>query len=112
AELAEARHPLEAAAAELTEVRTRTADEFSAAVSEELAALSMPKARVAFEITSREPAAHGAADVRMTFAAHDSSAPDDIGRIASGGEHSRALLAIAVVRARGACIPAYLLHER
>src|SRR5699024_8381535 len=79
-----ARHTHEAAASYLTEILTRTADEFSAAVSEELAALSMPKARVAFEITAREPAAHGADDVRMTFAAHDSSVPDDIGRIASG----------------------------
>src|SRR5699024_797526 len=60
AELDDARHTREAAASELTEIRTRTADEFSAAVSEELAAPSMPKARVAFEIAAREPAAHGA----------------------------------------------------
>ena len=111
AELDEARHTLEAAAAELTGIRTRTADEFSAAVSEELAALSMPKARVAFEITSREPAAHGADDVRMTFAAHDSSVPDDIGRIASGGELSRVMLAIEVVRAAGESIPTYVFDE-
>ena len=97
--------------AELTEIRTRTADEFSAAVSEELAALSMPKARVAFEITAREPAAHGADDVRMTFAAHDSSVPDDIGRIASGGELSRVMLAIEVVRAAGESIPTYVFDE-
>src|SRR5699024_1272421 len=107
----EALHTHESAPSELTDIRTRTADEFSAAVSEELAALSMPKARVAFEITAREPAAYGADDVRMTFAAHDSSVPDDIGRIASGGELSRVMLAIEVVRAAGESIPTYVFDE-
>src|SRR5699024_3568444 len=80
-------------------------------VSEELAALSMPKARVAFAITAREPAADGADDVRMPFAAHASSVPDDIGRIASGGELSRVMLAIEVVRAAGESIPTYVFDE-
>src|SRR5699024_11514124 len=69
------------------------------------------KARVAIASTAREPAAHGADDVRMTCAAHDSSVPDDIGRIASGGELSRVMLAIEVVRAAGESIPTYGFDE-
>ncbi|UVI34694.1 DNA repair protein RecN [Brevibacterium spongiae] len=111
AELDEARSAMEEAASALTEIRTATATEFSAAVSEELTALSMPKATVAFELTPREPATHGADEVRLTFAAHESSTPDDIGKIASGGELSRVMLAIEVVRAASESIPTYVFDE-
>ncbi|MGO0605389.1 DNA repair protein RecN [Brevibacterium linens] len=111
AELDQARETMEAAASALTEIRKSTADEFSAAVSEELAALSMPKASVAFEISEREPTTHGADEVRLTFAAHESSLPDDIAKIASGGELSRVMLAIEVVRAASESIPTYVFDE-
>ncbi|WP_166972451.1 DNA repair protein RecN [Brevibacterium atlanticum] len=111
AELEEARAAMEEAASALTTIRTATAEKFSADVSEELAALSMPKATVAFEITAREPTSHGADEVRLTFAAHESSTPDDIGRIASGGELSRVMLAIEVVRAASESIPTYVFDE-
>ena len=111
AELDQARTEMEEAAAALTEIRTATAQEFSQAVSEELAALSMPKASVDFELTPREPTSHGADEVRLTFAAHASSTPDDIGKIASGGELSRVMLAIEVVRAASESIPTYVFDE-
>ena len=111
AELDQARTVMEEAAAALTEIRTATAQEFSQAVSEELAALSMPKASVDFELTPREPTSHGADEVRLTFAAHASSTPDDIGKIASGGELSRVMLAIEVVRAASESIPTYVFDE-
>lgn len=111
AELDSARETMEAAASALTEIRKATADEFSAAVSEELTALSMPKAAVAFEISAREPTTHGADEVRLTFAAHESSIPDDIAKIASGGELSRVMLAIEVVRASSESIPTYVFDE-
>ncbi|WP_210602507.1 DNA repair protein RecN [Brevibacterium oceani] len=111
AELTEARAAMDEAASALTTIRTATAEKFSQDVSEELAALSMPKAAVAFEITEREPTSHGADDVRLTFAAHESSTPDDIGKIASGGELSRVMLAIEVVRAASESIPTYVFDE-
>ncbi|WP_436326265.1 DNA repair protein RecN [Brevibacterium sp. FAM 27836] len=111
AELDQARTEMEEAAAALSEIRTATAQEFSQAVSEELAALSMPKASVDFELTPREPTSHGADEVRLTFAAHASSTPDDIGKIASGGELSRVMLAIEVVRAASESIPTYVFDE-
>ncbi|WP_181273290.1 DNA repair protein RecN [Brevibacterium oceani] len=111
AELTEARAAMDEAASALTTIRTATAQKFSQDVSEELAALSMPKAAVAFEITEREPTSHGADEVRLTFAAHESSTPDDIGKIASGGELSRVMLAIEVVRAASESIPTYVFDE-
>ncbi len=111
AELTAAEEAMRAKADALTEIRTRTAERFSAAVSAELAALSMPKAEVRFELSAREPAAHGCDEVRLLFAPHDSSTGDDIGRIASGGELSRVMLAIEVVRAAGERIPTYVFDE-
>ncbi|RBP61878.1 DNA replication and repair protein RecN [Brevibacterium sanguinis] len=111
AELSAAEEAMRTAAGALTEVRLRTAEKFSAAVSAELAALSMPKAEVRFELTDREPAPHGCDDVRLLFAPHDSSTGDDIGKVASGGELSRVMLAIEVVRAAGDRIPTYVFDE-
>lgn len=111
AELNAAEDAMTTAGRALTEIRSTTAESFSRAVSAELAALSMPKAQVTFELTEREPASHGCDDVRLTFAPHDSSAGDDIGKIASGGELSRVMLAIEVVRAAGEAIPTYVFDE-
>ncbi len=97
--------------AALSALRRSTAESFSAAVSEELTALSMPKAQVRFEITEREPAVHGLDDIRLTFAPHDSSTGDDIAKIASGGELSRVMLAIEVVRAAEDGVPTYVFDE-
>lgn len=111
AELSAAEDAMTTAGRALSEIRSTTAESFSRAVSAELAALSMPKAQVTFELTEREPASHGCDDVRLTFAPHDSSAGDDIGKIASGGELSRVMLAIEVVRAAGEAIPTYVFDE-
>lgn len=111
AELAEAETAMRTAGTALTEIRTRTAGEFSELVSAELAALSMPKASITFELSPREPAPHGCDEVRLVFAPHDSAAGDDIGKIASGGELSRVMLAIEVVRAARDRTPTYVFDE-
>lgn len=111
AELDAAETAMREAGAALSDLRRSTAETFSAAVSEELTALSMPKAQVRFEITEREPAVHGLDDIRLTFAPHDSSTGDDIGKVASGGELSRVMLAIEVVRAAEDGVPTYVFDE-
>ena len=105
AELTGAR-PWKRAASALRDPQSR---EFSQPC-EELAALSMPKASVASDHRTRTTT-HGADEVRLTFAAHESSIPDDIGKIASGGELSRVMLAIEVVRAASESIPTYVFDE-
>ncbi|HCX85291.1 MAG TPA: DNA repair protein RecN, partial [Micrococcales bacterium] len=110
-ELEAAEAAMREAGAALSALRRSTAESFSAAVSEELTALSMPKAQVRFEITEREPAVHGLDDIRLTFAPHDSSTGDDIAKVASGGELSRVMLAIEVVRAAEDGVPTYVFDE-
>lgn len=111
AELAAAEAAMREKGLTLRALREATAQTFSAAVSRELTALSMPKAAVAFEISDREPTTHGMDDIRLTFAPHDSSPGDDIGKVASGGELSRVMLAIEVVRAAEDGVPTYVFDE-
>lgn len=111
AELAAAEAAMRETGLALRALREATAETFSAAVSRELTALSMPKAAVAFEISEREPTTHGMDDIRLTFAPHDSSPGDDIGKVASGGELSRVMLAIEVVRAAEDGVPTYVFDE-
>jgi DNA repair protein RecN (Recombination protein N) len=111
AELAAAEAAMREKGLALRALREATAETFSAAVSRELTALSMPKAAVAFEISEREPTSHGMDDIRLTFAPHDSSPGDDIGKVASGGELSRVMLAIEVVRAAEDGVPTYVFDE-
>lgn len=111
AELAAAEEAMREKGLALRALREATAETFSAAVSRELTALSMPKAAVAFEISEREPTTHGMDDIRLAFAPHDSSPGDDIGKVASGGELSRVMLAIEVVRAAEDGVPTYVFDE-
>lgn len=111
AELAAAEEAMREKGLALRALREAIAETFSAAVSRELTALSMPKAAVAFEISEREPTSHGMDDIRLTFAPHDSSPGDDIGKVASGGELSRVMLAIEVVRAAEDGVPTYVFDE-
>lgn len=111
ATVAAARERLEEAAAALRDVRTRTGEAFSQSVGEELAALAMPHASLRFAVTEAEPAAHGADDVRLLFTSHAAADPTDIGKSASGGELSRVMLAIEVVRARTESFPTFVFDE-
>ncbi|GAA4285212.1 DNA repair protein RecN [Brevibacterium daeguense] len=95
----------------LMEIRRTAAAAFAAAVSAELSALSMPRARIVFEISPAAPHALGADSVRMLFSAHDASQPGDIGRLASGGELSRVMLAIEVVKAERLTFPTFVFDE-
>ncbi|WP_035282027.1 DNA repair protein RecN [Brevibacterium album] len=106
-----ARARLEAAAEELHAVRTQAGEAFAAAVGDELSALAMPHAALSFRVERTAPAAHGADDVRLLFTSHAAAEPDDIGKTASGGELSRVMLAIEVVRARTEAFPTFVFDE-
>ncbi|WP_349828347.1 DNA repair protein RecN [Brevibacterium litoralis] len=99
--------------AALMEARRKAAKRFATAVSTELTALSMPRARIVFEIEEAGDGPHtwGTDSVRMLFSAHDAGEPGDIGRLASGGELSRVMLAIEVVKARTESFPTFVFDE-
>ena len=101
-------------AEEVSQVRRSAAVELSARVTEELAGLAMPRARLAVMVRPR-PAGeglalqvsgvptsgdrHGVDDVAFEFATHDDDEPRSLAKGASGGERSRIMLALEVVLA-------------
>lgn len=108
-EEAEAR--MREAAGVLTRAREVAAEEFARAVTVELTALAMPKATVGFVIQPAEPSPTGVDSIRMVFAAHAGSQAGDIGKLASGGELSRVMLAIEVVKAHQTTFPTFVFDE-
>ncbi|TMR07478.1 DNA repair protein RecN [Actinomadura soli] len=112
AEHAELAERLAAEAGELTEVRTRAAERFSGAVTEELTALAMPHARVSVTVTpTGEYGPHGVDEVEVRLAPHPGAKPLPLHKGASGGELSRVMLAIEVVFAGADPVPTFVFDE-
>lgn len=112
AEAEDLRGRMDAAASELTRVRTEAAERFGAAVTEELTALAMPHARVSVRITTGEEfGPHGRDEVELLLAPHPSSPPLALHKGASGGELSRVMLAIEVVFAGADPVPTFVFDE-
>jgi DNA repair protein RecN (Recombination protein N) len=111
----------------LTDARTEAAARFAEAVTEELASLAMPHARVSFAIRQTEAADEasgidiggrsvvygpsGADEVELLLAPHPGAQPRPIAKGASGGELSRVMLAVEVVFAGSDPVPTYLFDE-
>jgi DNA repair protein RecN (Recombination protein N) len=93
------------AAAELRAARIGAAEPFAAAVTAELEALAMPGAWIGVEVTPSEPGEDGADDVTMLLAANPGEPPAPLAKVASGGELSRALLAIRVASVATGAVP-------
>ncbi|MFJ8822283.1 DNA repair protein RecN [Streptomyces sp. NPDC102467] len=113
-------------AQELTNARTEAASRFAAAVTDELASLAMPHARVSFDIRQNETDAgdgveidgrsvvcgpSGVDEVELLLAPHPGAPPRPIAKGASGGELSRVMLAVEVVFAGTDPVPTYLFDE-
>ncbi|WP_093765031.1 DNA repair protein RecN [Streptomyces sp. F-7] len=111
-------------AQELSEARAEAAERFAAAVTEELASLAMPHARVSFEIRQTEDpdgvevngrtvayGPSGVDEVELLLAPHPGAPPRPIAKGASGGELSRVMLAVEVVFAGTDPVPTYLFDE-
>lgn len=112
AEHAELTERLAAEAAELSAVRARAAERFSAAVTAELTALAMPHARVEVTVAQTgEYGPHGADEVEVRLAPHPGAPPLPLHKGASGGELSRVMLAIEVVFAGADPVPTFVFDE-
>ncbi len=88
-------------AAGISSDRVAASARIAGAVQAELAALAMPHARLAFEVTRTELGPNGWDRVELVFSANPGSAPAPLGKVASGGELSRVRLALEVVLASG-----------
>ncbi|KAB8157863.1 DNA repair protein RecN [Streptomyces sp. 3MP-14] len=114
----------------LSEARSQAAKRFADAVTEELAQLAMPHARVQVAVRQTEAGPsdaaddlielhgrpvhfgpHGADEVELLLAPHPGAPPRPIAKGASGGELSRVMLAVEVVFADAAPVPTYLFDE-
>ncbi|WP_208545494.1 DNA repair protein RecN [Streptomyces sp. Tu 2975] len=111
----------------LTDARTEAAARFAEAVTEELASLAMPHARVSFAVRQTESADEAAGvevggrcvvygpsgvdEVELLLAPHPGAPPRPIAKGASGGELSRVMLAVEVVFAGTDPVPTYLFDE-
>ncbi|SDJ95936.1 DNA repair protein RecN [Streptomyces indicus] len=108
----------------LTDARAEAAERFAAAVTEELASLAMPHARVTIAIGQTEDPAGievggrtvaytstGVDEVELLLAPHPGAPPRPIAKGASGGELSRVMLAVEVVFAGSDPVPTYLFDE-
>ncbi|MFI5620043.1 DNA repair protein RecN [Streptomyces sp. NPDC051567] len=110
----------------LTDAREEAATRFASAVTQELASLAMPHARVTIDVRQTEepsgdsvevggrPVAYGpsgADEVELLLAPHPGAPPRPIAKGASGGELSRVMLAVEVVFAGSDPVPTYLFDE-
>lgn len=100
AELADLDADLAARAGRISGLRGAAAGELATAVQAELAALAMPRARLAFEVSPLpELGPQGGDQVALLFSANPGSEPAPLAKVASGGELSRVRLALEVVLA-------------
>lgn len=110
-----------AAADGLSAARKAAADELGRAISQELASLGMGGARVAVSVDAVESGGLEVQGARLTASGRDrvefliapnpGEAPRPLARVASGGELSRALLALKRVLAEGGPVGLYVFDE-
>ena len=86
----------QAAANRLSALRRAAAGKLASAVSAELAPLKMERAVFAVDVRSGDAGPDGTDDVTFAVATNPGAPPGPLGRIASGGELSRFLLALKV----------------
>ncbi|MEO0390874.1 MAG: DNA repair protein RecN [Pseudomonadota bacterium] len=89
------------AAADLRAARIKAASALDAAVTAELAPLKMERAVFTTQITDEAPGPDGTDAVQFTVATNPGAPAGPLGKIASGGELSRFLLALKVCLAQG-----------
>ena len=108
---------LKSAAGALTKKRVGGAAKLSELVTEEIHNLSMPSAALVCEVLTRngsnfsDYSATGVDDVNFLFTGHKGSSPLPLAKVASGGESSRVMLAVAVVLAQNSPIGTYIFDE-
>lgn len=91
--------------------RAKAAPAFAESVCATLARLGMPETQFEVRLTPVEPGRTGADAVEFLFTANRSTQPQPIGKIASGGELSRVMLAIKALLASRMQLPTIIFDE-
>jgi len=108
---AAAERDLSALCAELAVLRHEKAAEFSDLVEQQLRDLAMEHAVFEVSFRVKPPDASGAENVEFFFSANAGEAARPLGKIASGGEVSRVMLAIKTALAGRAGVPTLIFDE-
>ena len=98
-------------AATLTEIRRESAKKLGAAITRELAALSMPNALFRVDLLPNDPCENGNEHAIFMIRTNIGEDFQPVSRIASGGELSRIVLAIKVILARLDYVPTLIFDE-
>jgi DNA repair protein RecN (Recombination protein N) len=112
--VASSRAAYKAAAERASEAREFAARRLEKSVSAELPPLRLERARFFAEVTRLPEADWGAAgadQVRFLIATNAGQPPGPLGKIASGGELSRLMLALKVVFSAGSAVPTLVFDE-
>jgi len=100
------------AASALTTARRRTAQQLAEMVSAQLPALGIPEGRFLIALSPRdEPGATGNEDVEFRVAMNAGHEARPLARVASGGELSRVMLALASTQAAQESVPTLVFDE-
>jgi len=108
---ARAQSDLDAVAAELTTLRKEKATEFAERTQNQLRELAMERAVFSVDFQPKPADAMGADQVEFFFSANAGEPARPLGKIASGGEISRVMLAIKTAMAGRAGVPTLIFDE-
>ena len=110
-EIATAMRDADAVATQLSKRRRKAAKELAKVVSAELPALALPNAVFEISCEPGELSETGRDRVAFLFSSSRSKSAEPIGRIASGGELSRAMIAVTLALASSHDVPVLLFDE-
>jgi DNA repair protein RecN (Recombination protein N) len=102
---------LEKLANELSDSRIVVAGKLAGLISEELKQMGMPNAQLNILVNKEEITVLGQDRIEIQFTANRGQAPQDISKIASGGELSRLMLAVKSEMAKTAQLPSIIFDE-
>jgi DNA repair protein RecN (Recombination protein N) len=111
-EIAGIRVSLEAQAGTLSANRSQSISQTEKQVAELLKQVAMPNARIKIEqSTTAELNKDGKDQIGLLFSANSGHAPAPVGKVASGGELSRLMLAIKSIMAQHTSLPTLIFDE-
>jgi DNA repair protein RecN (Recombination protein N) len=110
-ELELAQSQLQKEASVLSQLRKETAKNLSPVITSELRTLGMPDASLSINISKAEPSALGQDRIEIGFTSNKGQLPQDIGKVASGGELSRLMLSVKAEIANTTKLPAIIFDE-
>lgn len=109
--LAKAREELNKNAEQLRKTRKKVIPELTQRLSELLKELGMPQSKLNIELEPTEPGPNGADTINILFSANKGIPPEEVSRVASGGEFTRLMFAVKSIMAEKTALPTVVFDE-